>query len=168
MQNNAGWNNSNAYGAVTYYNNSDNAEDINNQQLYFPLAIGPRQDGSGWGGAIHNRGANLTIANSIFWDNGTYGLYSESGNATISYSDLQGGLTSTGFTDGGNNITDDPGFAAGEYHLPLGSPCIDKGSNAAAAGILTDIDGDLRIINGTVDMGADEVVAPPLPPLKEL
>ena len=28
MQNNAGWNNSNAYGAVTYYNNSDNAEDI--------------------------------------------------------------------------------------------------------------------------------------------
>ncbi len=120
--------------------------------------------GTGCGGAIHSRGANLTIANSIFWDNGTYGIYSESGNATISYSDVQGGLTSTGFTDGGSNITDDPGFAAGEYHLPLGSPCIDKGSNAAAAGILTDIDGDLRIINGTVDMGADEVLVPPSTP----
>ena len=54
------------------------------------------------------------------------GPYSQYWNATISYSDIQGGLISTGFTDGGNNITDDPGFAAGEYHLPLESPCIDK------------------------------------------
>ena len=132
MQNNAGWNNSNAYGAVTYYNNSGNVEDITISNCTF-LGNRSKTDGSGWGGALHNRGANLTIANSIFWDNGTYGIYSEDGNAAISYSDVQGGLTSTGFSDGGNNITDDPGFAAGEYHLPLGSPWIDQGSNAAAA-----------------------------------
>ena len=120
--------------------------------------------GTGWGGALHNRGANLTIANSIFWDNGTYGIYSESGNATISYSDIQGGLTSTGFSDGGNNITDDPGFAAGGLASRWDPPCIDKGSNAAAAGILTDIDDDPRIINGTVDMGADEALVAPSTP----
>ena len=88
------------------------------------------------------------------------GFTVSTGNATISYSDVQGGLASTGFTDGGNNITDDPGFAPGDYHLPLGSPCIDTGSNAAAAGITTDIDGDSRVMNGTVDMGADEYFFP--------
>ena len=162
IQNNAGWN-GDGYGAVTYFIGTGSADNIAITNCTF---LGNRSltGGTGWGGALHNRGANLTIANSIFWDNGTYGIYSESGNAAISYSDVQGGLTSTGFTDGGNNITDDPGFAAGEYHLPPGSPCVDKGSNAAAAGILTDIDGDLRIINGTVDMGADEVVPPPSTP----
>ena len=162
IQNNAGWG-SDGYGAVTYYNNTGSAESIAISNCTF---LGNRSltGGTGPGGALHNRGANLTIANSIFWDNGTYGIYSESGNAMISYSDIQGGLTSTGFSDGGNNITDDPGFAPGDYHLPLGSPCVDMGSNAAAIGILTDIDGDPRIINGTVDMGADEALVAPSTP----
>jgi hypothetical protein len=164
MQNNTGWNNNDGYGAVTYFNNTGSAESIAITNCTF---LGNRSltGGTGPGGAIHNRGANLTIANSIFWDNGTYGIISEYGIAAISYSDVQGGLTSTGFTDGGNNITDNPGFAPGDYHLPLGSPCIDIGSNAAAAGILTDIDDDPRIVNGTVDMGADEyyIIAPILP-----
>ena len=162
MQNNAGWS-GDGYGAVTYYNSEGDAENITISNCTF---LGNRSltGGTGWGGALHNRGAILTIANSIFWDNGTYGIYSESGNATISYSDIQGGLTSTGFSDGGNNITDDPGFTPGDYHLPAGSPCIDTGSNAAAAGITTDIDGESRVMHGTVDMGADEVVAPPSTP----
>jgi hypothetical protein len=163
VQNNAGWN-SDGYGAVTYYNNSGAAENITITNCTF---VGNRSLtlGNGYGGAVHNRGANLTIANSIFWDNGTYGIYSESGNAAINYSDIEGGLSSTGFTDGGNqnNIFDNPGLAPGDYHLPLGSPCIDNGSNAAAAGIPTDIDDDPRIVNGTVDMGADEY-NPSIPP----
>ena len=124
IQNNAGWN-GDGYGAVTYYNNTGSAESIAISNCTF---LGNRSltGGTGWGGALHSRGANLTIANSIFWDNGTYGIYSETGNATISYSDIQGGLTSTGFSDGGNNITDDPGFAAGEYHLPLGHPALTR------------------------------------------
>ena len=155
MQNNAGWNNLDGYGAVSYLNYQGSAEDITITNCTF---IGNRSltGGTGWGGALHNRGANLTIANSIFWDNGPMGLYSESGNATINFSDIQGGLTSTGFADGGNNISDNPGFTPGDYHLPAGSPCIDTGSNAAAAGITTDIDGESRVMHGTVDMGADE------------
>ena len=46
-------------------------------------------------------------------------------SATISYSDVQGGWTGTG------NIDLDPLFEnpiAGDYHLTIGSPCIDTGS----------------------------------------
>jgi len=76
MQNNTGWNNNDGYGAVTYYNNTGNAENITISNCTF---LGNRSltGGTGPGGAIHNRGANLTIANSIFWDNGTYGIISE-------------------------------------------------------------------------------------------
>jgi len=58
------------------------------------------------------------------------------------------------------NITSDPLFvdaAKGDYRLQVGSPCINKGSNAYVVGV-TDLDGNLRIMAGTVDMGAYECV----------
>jgi hypothetical protein len=127
--------------------------------------------GQGYGGAITSRSngtLNLNITNSIFWDNSANppysGLYSERNVPTISYSDVHGGVPA-GFSDGGGNLDLNPGFTPGDYHLPLGSPCIDVGSNASAAGIFADIDDEPRIVSGTVDMGADEyyIVAPILP-----
>ena len=48
----------------------------------------------------------------------------------------------------------------GDLHLQSTSPCIDAGSNAAIpTGITTDFDGDPRIFNSIVDMGAYEVHA---------
>ena len=46
-------------------------------------------------------------------------------------------------------------IAHGNYHLQIGSPCIDAGDNDfVSAGV--DLDGNPRIVNGTVDMGAYE------------
>lgn len=57
------------------------------------------------------------------------------------------------------NISSDPLFAAllsDNYHLTLGSPAIDVGSNSAPSLPTKDFDGDARIINQIVDIGVDE------------
>ncbi|MGD0813221.1 MAG: choice-of-anchor Q domain-containing protein [Verrucomicrobiota bacterium] len=59
---------------------------------------------------------------------------------------------------GPGNISNDPGFvnlAGGNYHLQIGSPCIAAGDIAYVTAP-TDLDGNPRIANGTVDMGAYE------------
>jgi predicted outer membrane repeat protein len=63
-------------------------------------------------------------------------------------------------TCGPNNLFNlDPQFrdpANGDYSLLPCSPLINAGSNAAAAGLLTDLAGNPRIQDGTVDIGAFE------------
>ena len=46
-------------------------------------------------------------------------------------------------------------FAHGNYRLYPGSPCIDAGNNAVVPASV-DLDGNSRIVNGTVDLGAYE------------
>ena len=61
-------------------------------------------------------------------------------------------------TNGLGNITNDPVFAnaaAGDFHLQSNSPCINAGNNVYATSA-TDLDGNARIVNGTVDIGAYE------------
>ena len=57
------------------------------------------------------------------------------------------------------NWGQEPTSFVGDYHLLPSSKCIDEGANAYADRP-TDIDGDDRIMNGTVDMGADEYISP--------
>lgn len=59
---------------------------------------------------------------------------------------------------GTGNITNDPQFvdaAASDFHLQAASPCIDTGSNAFVR-TDRDADGNPRIVNGRVDIGAYE------------
>jgi hypothetical protein len=62
---------------------------------------------------------------------------------------------------GDANITNAPLFvnlASGDYHLQSTSPCINSGNNLFVT-VATDLDGNPRIVGGTVDMGAYEYQA---------
>ncbi len=134
------------------------------------------------GGAIINTSVTggicaPTLKNVIMFGNsattGTQ-IYNNNATPTISNSLIQGGITGSGvyntgtssITDGGGNIDADPLFVnpipassapttAGDYHLQLCSPAINKGDNSAVSAP-TDPDGNPRIFDSIVDIGAYE------------
>ena len=129
-------------------------------------------------GMINNNGGGACspeLINSVLWNNNTVnsGVQVDNNNASPSYiySDIQGSGGSMAWNsdlgvDEGNNIDADPVFinepdyntlptTEGDYHLFTASPCIDAGLNDSVS-LSTDLDGEARIQNGTVDMGAYE------------
>ena len=57
--------------------------------------------------------------------------------------------------------TGNPMFVSdADFHLQAGSPCVDNGNTAYASGNDLDLDGNPRIINGHVDIGAYEYQPP--------
>ena len=108
------------------------------------------------GGAYLYYGGVLN--NCIVWAN-TANL----GGNDISMNNTDGDVLYTCASDGVVNgvdgcITDDPLFispVSSDYHLQTLSPCIDAGNNAYVVGAY-DLDGNDRIQNETVDMGAYE------------
>jgi hypothetical protein len=67
-----------------------------------------------------------------------------------------------GYWDSNGTPTDpnDDFWVDGDYHLQPRSPCIDVGDNSVVNANSTDLDGNPRIINGIVDMGAYEALLP--------
>lgn len=93
----------------------------------------------------------VTLTNLIVWNNGD-----DLVNVNATYSDIEDG------DPGEGNISAHPLFvdpAGGDFHLMSASPCVNAGTNAVPGLPSKDYDGDPRIVNGTVDMGADEYIA---------
>lgn len=112
-----------------------------------------------YGGGIYSWSGSHTIVNSIIWGNisteSSDNVFNKYAQTTITYSNVQGSYSGTG------NIDKNPLFVdsgAGDYRLSPLSPCINSGSNSAiqATGIVEDFEGEPRIQDGIVDIGADE------------
>jgi len=117
---------------------------------------------------VFNKHSFPTLTNSILWGDIGGEIYNGGdGNATVRYSDVQGGYSGTG------NISLDPRLGALGNHggltqtiaLGPGSPAIDAGNNAfIPAGVTTDQRGFARISGAAVDLGAYEVQLPAVSP----
>lgn len=96
----------------------------------------------GSGGGVDVGDGDVTILNSIIWDNGGAGI-APTYAASVNYSDIQGGYFGQG------NLSADPQFADSVFHLGAQSPCIDAGDPSFPAG------GEPSPNGSRVNMGAD-------------
>jgi len=98
--------------------------------------------------------STVTMLNCIIWNGSDWLWNNDNSIITVRYSDVQGGWPGKG------NINADPCFLEpdnNDFHLLPDSPCINAGdSNYVPEPNETDIDGELRVMLGRVDMGADE------------
>jgi hypothetical protein len=111
---------------------------------------------------------DATVRNCILWYNQTHSPinpWQTAGPLNVTYScitDPNDPNCISWATDARNNIHCQPGFANTEpylipnFHLAADSHCIDAGLGSSFPGE-TDIDANDRVVNGTVDIGADEV-----------
>ncbi|MCX2482583.1 Ig-like domain-containing protein [Pedobacter sp. MR2016-24] len=107
------------------------------------------------GGGLYRGSGVVTVDNSIFWGNKrANGVDDQLGpNITLRQSIVQGG-----YTAGTNVFIGDPLFAdaaADNLQLKGGSPAIDIGDNSRNT-TSTDLSGNLRVFNETIDLGAYE------------
>jgi predicted outer membrane repeat protein len=117
---------------------------------------------AGIGGAFDNEGGSVpTLTNCILWNDTGGEINNDNTSGTFaSYNDIDG--SSIGVI-GADNINADPQFAGpgvDNFQLDPTSPCINAGTNTAAdlADVFTDLAGNARIVDGAVDMGANEAV----------
>jgi hypothetical protein len=106
----------------------------------------------------------VDITSCIFWGNTGSAISAvDEVVVTVNYSDMQGGWPGTGNIDTDplfqhpNGADDILGTEDDNLHLLPDSPCIDTGDpNYIAEPNETDLDGNPRVINGRIDMGAYE------------
>jgi hypothetical protein len=102
--------------------------------------------------------SRFQAANCIFADGGNEISKQDGSSITITYSDIKSGWPGVG------NVDFDPLFvdaANQDYRLQRLSPCINAGDvSAVPQSVTTDLDGNPRILDGVVDMGAYETQGP--------
>ena len=118
-------------------------------------------------GGVYNDDSLSQITNCVLWGNDGGGIIDSNGGlANATYSLIQGGYTGVGnlsaaplFLNAANPVGPDEKWGTDDDGLRLldVSSCINTGDNSAIpAGITTDLTGNPRIQDGTVDMGAYE------------
>jgi hypothetical protein len=132
---------------------------------------------SGWlgGGIFVEFASDIIVTNTILWGNTVTGLGSqiymvsdpeleENNVLSISYSNLEGGILGGTYRapwdvlNWGEGMVDiPPEFTNDGYHLTADSPMRNIGDPDFTGQSQKDIDNERRIIEGQVDIGADEI-----------
>jgi hypothetical protein len=137
----------NGNGGGAYNSTLDNCTVISNRAAFAPAAVA--------GGGIYGGSATNCI---LFYNSADNGLnFYFPGSVAINYC-----CTTPSPTNGIGNITNEPAFVDlvnENFHLQSNSPCINAGNNAYVT-TGTDLDGNPRIVGGTVDIGAYEFPTP--------
>ncbi len=110
-----------------------------------------------FGGGIYGGTLNNCI---VYYNSAPYGYAANYTSETLSYNCCTTPMPLP--TWGTGNITNAPLFvdyAGGNLRLYRNSPCINAGRNAYVS-LATDLDGNPRIVGGTVDVGAYEFQSP--------
>jgi hypothetical protein len=105
-------------------------------------------------------GGNFTYSCIIYYNNVSTGTESNYSGSVMMYQCCTTPLPPP--TGSINDITNDPAFVnptGGDFHLSSLSPCINSGLNNRVT-TTTDLDGNPRIVGGTVDIGAYEYQTP--------
>jgi parallel beta-helix repeat protein len=138
-----------------------------------PAIKGNTIAGNAKGGVDCDYSANPNIAGNIIADNNTgWGIWVHNSSVpVIKYNNIWNnakGTTGPNVPDQtsiNGNISVDPKFVASDinnYHIRFDSPCKNAGDpNYVSTSDETDIDGEQRVFNTIIDMGADEVVTNP-------
>jgi predicted outer membrane repeat protein len=167
---------SNIRNSIISYNSVHGVYDAQLNNKYINCTFYGNSADYGGGLGLFRPYSVATIKNCIFWDNEATGTYSGASTTNEIYYDETGEvptvqycLTQPGspFISGTGNINSmDPLLInpeGGDFRLLSGSPALDAGDNNtwSATGLSTDIAGNLRPQNTTVDMGAYEGITIP-------
>ncbi|MCH7872202.1 MAG: right-handed parallel beta-helix repeat-containing protein [Planctomycetes bacterium] len=96
---------------------------------------------------------DVVVLNTTFWENVPDQISQQGGDLSVTYSDIEGSWPGEG------NISLDPQFVApfnGDFRLGVQSPAIDTGDPAYDPPGGVDLDGNRRVWNHRVDIGAYE------------
>ncbi len=121
------------------------------------------------GGAVYSYSTStITLANCILWGDaareGPEIYLRTTSTLNLSYSVVEGGeaaahVSSTSTLNWGDGMSEsDPHLTRDGTHLLASSPCRDAGDPTGDYSGLSDIDGEVRLSGGGVDIGADEFI----------